>query len=275
MSVSRQQIPLADVSPLERTARRTVLLRALIGALAVAAALVAVVAALQAPAAAPDYLPPGTDGLVVLDVSASISAETYRRIAATLEGLAASDGRYGLVLFSDAAYLALPPRSPAEGLRAFARFFHVPRAQEGGLLARPPRSPWTDQFSAGTRISIGLSLALDVVRREGGARQAVLLVSDLNTDSADIARMGAIVLAYRRAGIPLRLVPLNAAPEDVQLLTSLVGGDTEIVEAPAPQARAGAPVAGVDRLLVAAAVAFAACMAALVAVRRPLRWDPA
>jgi hypothetical protein len=273
--VTRLVVALSDPRTVERAARRTLIVRATLGLAAVAAALVAVVAVARSDIAPPEYLPPGTDGLVVLDVSASISAETYRRIAATLDGLAASNQRYGLVLFSDSAYLALPPRSPASGLSAFARFFRVPRAQRGGLLARPPRSPWTDAFSAGTRISIGLSLALDVVRREGGARQAVLLVSDLNTDPADIARMGAVALAYRREGVPLRLVPLNAAPEDLSVLRALVGGERQVVEPPEPTSDRGSPTVGADRTLLAASIAFALFAAALVALREPLRWRPA
>jgi hypothetical protein len=268
-------VRLADPQTVGRTARWTFVVRIVLGTAAVAAALVAAVAAARSDTSPPEYLPPGTDGLVVLDVSASISAETYRRIAATLDGLAASNGRYGLVLFSDSAYLALPPRSRASGLREFARFFRVPRPQKGGLLARPPRSPWTDAFSAGTRISIGLSLALDVVRQEGGPRQEVLLVSDLNTDAADIARMVAVALAYRRERIPLRLVPLNAAPEDLAVLSALAGGERQVVAPPEPVSENRSSPVAADRTLVAAAVAFAALAAALVVLREPLRWGPA
>ena len=49
------------------------------------------------------------------------------------------------------------------------RFFDVPAETSPGALPQAPRSPWTDAFGAGTRISTGLSLALDVIRKEQAA----------------------------------------------------------------------------------------------------------
>ncbi len=57
------------------------------------------------------------DGLVVLDLSASISTDTYAGSAPRSIELADTDGRYGLIVFSDTAYLALPPGTPAAELR--------------------------------------------------------------------------------------------------------------------------------------------------------------
>ena len=45
-------------------------------------------------------LPPGSTAIVALDLSASVSQDTYSRIGATLSDLAASNGRYGVVVFS-------------------------------------------------------------------------------------------------------------------------------------------------------------------------------
>ena len=111
------------------------MLRVLLGLAAVAAA-AAVVLLGRGEAAPPGPLPEGTDGLVVLDLSASISTDTYARIGATLDGLAESGGRYGLIVFSDTAYLALPPGTPAAALRTFARRFDVPE-QTGGAITVP------------------------------------------------------------------------------------------------------------------------------------------
>ena len=111
-------------------------------------------------------LPPGSTGIVVLDASASISSDTYARIAGTLNRLIATKGAYGLVLFSDTAYQALPPRTPARELKPIVRFFDVPERTTPGALPETPRSPWTDSFGGGTRISTGLTLALDVIRAD-------------------------------------------------------------------------------------------------------------
>ena len=270
--MTRQAIPLADFGGLAAAARRTRRTRVALAVGAIAAAAVALVVAWDDDPAARAYLPARTNGVVLLDVSASISADTYRRIAATLEELAATNGRYGLILFSDSAYLALPPGTPSNGLRAFARFFRVPRAHADGLLARPPRSPWSEQFTAGTRISVGLSLALDVVQRERGSQPAVLLVSDLNTDAADVDRMATVALQFRRARIPLRVVALNAAPDDLGLITSLVGTPKDVIAAPDPGTRVVGQRPGVDRTLVAAALLCAALLGGLIAASRQLRW---
>jgi hypothetical protein len=251
------------------------MIRLAVAAGVVVAAAVALAAALRGAPMPREYLPPGTNGVVLLDVSASISADTYRRIAVTLDELAASKGRYGLILFSDSAYLALPPGTPSNGLRAFARFFRVPRAQQGGLLARPPRSPWSEQFTAGTRISVGLSLALEVVQRERVSQPAVLLVSDLNTDAADVDRMATVALQFRRARIPLRVVALNAAPDDLSLVTALVGTPQEVIAAPDPGKRIAVGRPGVDLTLVGAAIVCAILLGALIAASQRLRWEAA
>ena len=148
----------------------------------------------------------------MLDLSASISSDTYARIGATLDGLAETGGRYGLIVFSDTAYLALPPGTPAAELRPFARRFDLPE-QTGGAIT-VPTSPWTDSFSAGTKISTGLQLALDTIRAKQLGRPAVLLVSDLDDDVGDLERLTSTALSFRRLGIPVRVVGLNASPED-------------------------------------------------------------
>ena len=159
-----EAIPLADFERLSDAGRQTRRLRVLAGAGCVVAACLSLVVALRTHPTTTAFVPKGTNGVVVLDVSASISDETYTEIAATLERLASSHGRYGLVLFSDTAYQALPPGTPATELRAFERFFVVPRQTTPGSIPLPSNNPWSSQFSAGTRISTGLRLALDVVR---------------------------------------------------------------------------------------------------------------
>ena len=92
-------------------------------------ALVALVAAIVARPAHewPSSVPAeSTNGIVVLDLSASISSDTYQRIGQTLHELSSTNGRYGLVVFSDVAYEALPPGTPAAELKPYARYFTLP-----------------------------------------------------------------------------------------------------------------------------------------------------
>jgi hypothetical protein len=230
------------------------------------------VAALGRPVETVPYLPQGSSGIVVLDVSASISFDTYARIAATLERLAGSRGSYGLVLFSDTAYLALPPGTPARELRAFERFFRLPRASEPGVLPTPPRSPWTDTFGAGTRISRGLQTALDAIERERLTDPAVLLVSDLDDSTEDLEALGSVLLDFRRQGISLLAVGLNPAPEDERFIGRLLRNPGDLVPATLPGERAAAPSARSPRTLVLAALAVALTLAAFLVASDRLRW---
>ena len=173
----------------------------------------------------------------MLDVSASISSDTYARIAATLDRLVRSNGSYGLILFSDTAYQALPPNTPARELKPLLSVLRRPHGDRSGALPQAPRSPWTDAFGAGTRISTGLSLALDVIRKERLTHPAVLLVSDLDDDSGDVDRVSQAAIAYRRAGIPLHVVGLNAAPEDVAFIRRFVTGKGSFEQAALPSER--------------------------------------
>jgi hypothetical protein len=266
-------IPLGDLARLAPLTRRTWVLRALLALLAVAAAAAAVVVAARAPESETALLPQGSDGLVVLDLSASISSDTYARIGATIEQVAASDGRYGLVVFSDTAYLALPPGSPARELRPFGRYFRLPGA--GGGVIRLPTSPWTEAFSAGTRISAGLQLALDIIREERLAQPAVLLVSDLDDDIGDLDRMTTAALALRRAGARIRVVGLNPAPEDERYVERLLRRPGDLVQARLPGERReeGGRGLSVSLVLVALAAALALGLRELLVPR--LRWEHA
>lgn len=224
-------IPYGELDAVAPSTRRTLVLRALAG-IAVVGAAGAVVLLGRGENAPAGPLPAGTDGLVVLDLSASISTDTYARIGAMLDGLADTGGRYGLIVFSDTAYLALPPGTPAAELRAFARRFDLPE-QTGGAIT-VPTSPWTGSFSAGTKISAGLQLALDTIRERRLGRPAVLLVSDLDDDVGDLERLTSTALAFRRLEIPVRVVGLNAAPEDQRYLERLLRRPSDLSPAALP-----------------------------------------
>jgi hypothetical protein len=270
-------IPLSDFSAFRRRASAVRAVQALLAAALVVASALALLATFRTRTTQTPLLPRSANGVVVLDVSASISSDTYARIAATLRRLVRSDGKYGLVLFSDTAYQALPVNTPARELAPFVRFFDVPRQKTPGALPVPPRSPWVDTFSAGTRISTGLSLALDVIRENRLARPAVLLVSDLDDDEGDLERVSELAVAYRRERIPLHVVGLAPAPEDVAFIRRLVPSNGSFTRAALPGERSeSAPTRGTGNgRLVPAAILVALVFGAFLTATERLRWRPA
>ena len=195
-------IPLADAGALAAVARRTTAIR-----LALIVVILATIAAALLVARHPDThvlvpLSGRGDTIVVLDLSASISTDTYSQIGATLTTLARSNGRLGLVLFSDQAYEALPQGTPAADLAPLVRLFTLPTTTQSGFAPTLPPNPWTASFSGGTRISAGLGLAHAIATSSGKTRPTVVLVSDLSDDPRDLTRLGSVLLAYRRDGIP-------------------------------------------------------------------------
>jgi hypothetical protein len=269
-------IPLADAPDFAPAAHRTLIVRAILVVLALAAVVAAVVAARHPNSQTIVPLPNHADTIVVLDLSASIGSDTYSRIGATLSSLARSHDRYGLIVFSGQAYEALPPGTPAADLAPLIRFF-VPSAQTTpGFAATYPRNPWSDTFSAGTEISTGLELAHSIATRSGVRRPAVILVSDLDDDPGDLVRVASIVLAYRRDGIPLRVVGLNPSLRNSAFFRQLLGRSSPIVQAgeavPGPQPRNHTPF---PWLLVALVLAAAAALAAHELWTARLEWEPA
>ena len=89
----------------------------------------------------PRALPVHSGDMIVLDLSASISSDTFSRIGETLRKLVATNGRYGLVVFSNVAYEALPPGTPASALRPLIRYFTVPTSTSPGGGDRAPDEP--------------------------------------------------------------------------------------------------------------------------------------
>jgi hypothetical protein len=237
-------IPLADAPALRPAARRTLAVRLVLAA-ALAGLIVAMVVVSRNPHTQTIVtLPAHSSAIVVLDVSASISSDTYSRIGATLQSLARSDGRYGLVVFSDQAYEALPPGTPAADLRPLVRYFTLPPTH-GGFAQTFPPNPWSTSFSAGTRISAGLALAQQIAFEDQLSKPVVVLVSDLDDDPEDVyPRLVTVMAALNRDHIPLRIVGLNPSSKDFALFKKLSGG-APIVQAgllqPGPEPRNHTP----------------------------------
>jgi len=224
-------IPLADAGALRPAARRTLVVRVGLALALVGLVVAAVVVSRHSHTQTIVALPAHSSAIVVLDVSASISADTYSRIGGTLSSLARSGGRYGLVVFSDQAYEALPPGTRAADLAPLVRYFQLPPARGPGTAATFPANPWERVFSAGTKISAGLELAHTIAFQDRLSKPIAILVSDLDDDPDDLLRLTTILAALTRDHIPLRIVGLNPSNQDVALFKRLTGG--------APIVRAG------------------------------------
>ena len=157
----------------------------------------------------------------MLDVSASISSDTYSRIGGTLAALSRSGGRFGLVVFSDEAYAALPPGVPAADLAPFVRYFTLPQQVRPGFAVTFPPNPWQATFSGGTRISAGMDLAHSIAVASPH-HATVVLVSDLDDNPGDLTRLATVLLSYRRDGVPVRIVGLNPSPDDLAFFQRLL-----------------------------------------------------
>ena len=221
-------IPNTDVGALRRAARRTTLVRVLMALLLLAALATAVFVARRADTRHAPLLPRGSTGMVVLDASASIDVRGFRRVEAALQKLARDEDRAGLVMFSDIAYELLPPGTPGRELERFLRLFRP----VGGQV---PANPWTGEFRAGTRISIGLQTAHAALLRDGVEKGVVLLVSDLDAPSTDVQRLGFAIDQMRRDGIELRVIPLFPIAEKEALFEQLIGTG-RLLKAPEPTA---------------------------------------
>lgn len=227
-------VPTTEPGRLRRTRTRTATLRVLLAlALVLALAGAVLVARSEGVQRAP-LVPSGRTGIVVLDLSASTSEAAF---AQTIEKLAAGDERVGLVAFSDTAYELLPIGTPARELLPLLRYFSAGNGNEP-----PAQHPWVD-FRAGTRVSEGIRLGRETLRREGVDNGSLVLVSDFEILPDEIDRVAEEVALVRGDGIDVRLVPLQPTPERRARIDAILGGAAVLRErtadAPvrAPEAR--------------------------------------
>ena len=236
-------IPVADAAALRGAARRTTLVRLGLAAALVATLIAAWLAARALEPAKAGFLPNDTSGVVVLDVSLSVTDPVYRRIHNAIRLLADGGQPVGMVAFSDVAYEMLPPGSPPEELQPMLRYWKALPQAEGAMPwdATYPANPWTAGFSAGTKISSGLELAKEILEREKIANGSILLVSDLDTAPSDEPALTQTVADVKAAGIELRVVPLFPIAEDRAFFAQILGKDALITPPQlAAQARGGA-----------------------------------
>jgi hypothetical protein len=192
----RSVLRVAEPGSFDVIARRTWITWGLTAGALVGVVLVFLVGTRTTPAGA-GLLPSRANAIIVIDLSGSMQRSS-KRIANALLGLT-RDGRrdLGLVVFSDAAYEALPTSTPPEGIRDWLGLF----------LHDPPQAfPWTSSFSKGTLISNGLVVARRMLRRDGVRNGHVVLVSDLVDSPLDIPKLQSVVAQYQREGIDLRVI---------------------------------------------------------------------
>jgi hypothetical protein len=225
-------IPLADAPLLRGTSNRTLAVRAVLAAVCVGAAVAAVLVSREPHTQTIVPLPEKGQTVLVLDLSASISADTFSRIGGTLASFARSGKRFGLVVFSDQAYEAMPPGTPAADLAPFVRYFTLPTQRVPGFAPTFPDNPWQSSFTGGTRISAGMELAHTIALAGGGPPATVVLVSDLDDAPSDLPRLASVLLAFRRDQVPVRIVGLDPSSDNVALFDRLLSPQPVTVQAP-------------------------------------------
>lgn len=243
-----------DVRALLPAVRRARLLRASGVGLAVVLLAAAVASARGLDARERGLLPGDATGVVVVDLSLSIAEEDYLEVRKALRQLITEDASVGLVVFSDVPYELLPPGTPASAMRPLLRLL-VP-AKLG-----PPVHPWSQTFSAGTRVSAGLELAKAMLERDEVDNGVILLVSDLETAPDDVPHLARTVAEIRRSPIALRVYPLGPSSDARRIFGGLLDEDAFAVpldpgdaEPVAGESRARAPWA----LLILGGLLFAA-----------------
>jgi von Willebrand factor type A domain len=151
-------------------------------------------------------LPSGTTGVVVVDLSLSITDNDYNTLRGAFRRLIAEDASIGLVVFSDVSYELLPPGTPASQLRPVLRLLIPPRLGQ-------PVNPWTQTFRAGTQISTALQLAKSMLERDGVRTGSILLVSDLETAPDDVPALTRTIVSLKQSDIALRVVALGPSSD--------------------------------------------------------------
>ena len=238
------RLPTSAASELRREHRRTWIVRIALALLALGLLAAAFVLSRDLKALPTSYFATGSGGIVVLDLSSSVDQQKAQRAQRVIRSMAETEGRIGLVVFSDSAYEMLPPDTRSEELRPILRFFEAPpggfrrpgfgrRRQDQPTQPdqRPEQSPWSLSFRGGTKISTGLAEARAIIERENNPLLSVLLLSDLDNSGFDSSALIEEVTAYERAGLRLRVVPLFPAAEDRDFFERVVGEDAMLERA--------------------------------------------
>lgn len=285
-------IPASTPGELDVARRRTTALRLGLAVLAIALLATVFAASRGLDPLPTSYFATGSGGIVVLDLSTSVDQQKAERAHRVLQTLSATEGRVGLVVFSDSAYEMLPPDTRSEELRPLLPFFApvagpAPDGRRSGFPGRPSggrpagalESPWSQTFRGGTRISTGLAEARRMIERDGDTGLSVTLLSDLDNSGFDTSALVDELATYARTGITLRVIPMFPQPDDRELFVQIAGRDALVERAELlrntdvqeRQSLVGAFPVGV----VAAAVALLLLLAAAERLLGRLIWSTA
>ena len=256
MAANPRAIPLADLRELRLPLLRTAVVR-----VGLALLLLALLAGAWAivrdddPAAGASLIPGGEGGVIVMDLSASIGSTPHLRTANALRYVQQSRQSFGMVLFSDVAYEAVPPGTASTEMASFMRHFgrarlypcirrgsrpcpagtyQVPedtpwdeynRLVEAATRGGSRVNPWSGNFRSGTRISRGLETAYEVLRRDGRSGLGILLISDLDDSQFDVPQLTQTLIRFERENVPLKIVGLRPAPDDREVFRRVLGDD--------------------------------------------------
>ena len=274
----RRAIPLSDAVELRAQARRTLAVRVLLAALAAAALTGAILVSREAKGEPVQLFGGGDSGVVVVDLSASVGATPHPRIGRAFRQLVAARSSFGLVFFSDVAYEALPPGTRWTELRPLLRFFtrRPPPAPVGSgvprRLERPAATPWTG-LRGGTRISTGLALAREILRRDGATDAGVLLVSDLDDSLFDTSALTRTLAEYEREQIPLRVLGLSPSRDDQEFFERIVGEEAIVSSAELAPRREGRQAGALETSDAFPAALVAAALVLLLALAANEHWS--
>src|SRR5262249_49097921 len=164
-----------------------------------------------------------------------------------------------------------PRGPPAPAPAPFAGSFPRPPQKPPGSAPAFPPNPWQSTFTGGTRISAGLDLAHQIAVA-GKHPATVVLVSDLDDDPADVPRLASVLLAYRRDHVPVRIVGLDASPDDVALFDKLLSPAPVVARAPLLSEAPPHDVTPFPWSIVALALVAAAALALRFAWAPQLEW---
>jgi hypothetical protein len=220
--MASRTLPLSDAPALWRYAGRTRQLRVVLALALLAVFAAMVVTAFHLRTRATSYFAKGGNGVVVLDLSASVDPRANERLATFMRTLADSNQRIGLVAFEEQAYELLPPGSRGDEIRPMLRFFGGTRPVFG------PETPWSRAFLGGTSIGSGLQLARKIIERTGAG--SALLISDLQDASSDVPLLTDEISRFETERIPLHVLPLFPNEPSLALFTGLVGADAFVAE---------------------------------------------
>ena len=207
-----------DVGAFRSVINRTMLIRIVLAGGAFALVLAAAASARDPQTTEQALIPPDRVGVVVLDLSLSITDDDYASIRRVLRRLIAEEASVGVVVFSDAPYELLPPGTPAVELKPMLRLLVAPKLG-------PVQNPWTQTFRAGTRISVALELAKNILVRDQVSGGSILLVSDLETAPDDVPALARTITEINREGIRLRIAPLGPSSDALSLFEGLLEKD--------------------------------------------------